>query len=174
MDMWLVCASWKKMDSRSLGYRGYPHCWGFVAGWWGYLKWGKALQECPRTLTLQGNMNLNHNPVATLVVMALNMTFHLAGTASVFTSSTDCYEILNHFCAEYNVPIPRNLSVQPPPPHLCASLFPTSSSQSCILWTLRPVWVKYLWPIHLPLLFNITTCLLFSQPSFVDPQGLHF
>lgn len=108
-------------------------------------------------------MDLSHNPVATLSFEC--DIFLSAATASVFSSSTDCCEIFNLFYEEYNVPIPRNLSLLPPPPHLCASLLPTSSSQSCILWTLRLVWVKYLWPIHLPLLFNITTCCLFSQPS---------
>lgn len=50
-----------------------------------------------------------------------------------------------------------------PRPHL-----PDSGFQ----WRLNTVWVKYLWPIRLPLVFNNSTCLPFSRPSFADPTGL--
>ena len=52
----------------------------------------------------------------------------------------------------------KSISHFPRLPSSVNDLLPTSSSQHCILSTVRPVWVKHLWPIHLP-----TFLLTFNQ-----------
>lgn len=102
-----------------------------------------------------GSMDLSHNPVATVSCEPDRFPRLLLSPCLPAARA-----VVKHWpFSVNNVPIPQNPSpISHAPPSTVNYLPPTSSSQHCILSTVRPVWVKHLWPIHLP-----TFLLTFNQ-----------